>query len=154
MFAGKSWSGGVSAEISIDEVLDDEEIMAESLSSAEEVEAQVAIIRDATGLTDDDIIRIPYLHWTVSGYSVAYQPGTVNGILVNQSNFMPPKPHGPVIDGKDVMEAQFEEAYGTVNFNVHWVEDWDLYHRLLGEVHCGSNATREIPEAKWWETGR
>ena len=154
MFAGKSWSGGTSAEISIDEVLDDEEIMAESLSSAEEVEAQVAIIRDATGLTDDDIIRIPYLHWTVSGYSVAYQPGTVNGILINQSNFMPPKPHGPVIDGKDVMEAQFEEAYGTVNFNVHWVEDWDLYHRLLGEVHCGSNATREIPEAKWWETGR
>jgi protein-arginine deiminase len=85
---------------------------------------------------------------------VAYQPGTVNGILIDSENFMPPKPHGPKIDGKDAMEKQFEEAYATVGMNVRWVEDWDLYHRLLGEVHCGSNATREIPEVKWWETGR
>jgi protein-arginine deiminase len=154
LFEGKEWQAGVSAEVTIDDVLDDEDVMGESLASAAEVDDQVAIIKSATGLTEDDIIRIPYLHWTMSGYSVAYQPGTVNGILIDSDNFMPPKPHGPKIEGKDAMEKQFEEAYSTVGMNVRWVEDWDLYHRLLGEVHCGSNATREIPEVKWWETGR
>jgi len=154
MFEGKTWSNGVSAEVTISQVLNDEDVMAESNSSASEVDDQVAIIKNVTGLTEDEIIRIPYLHWTTSGYSVAYQPGTVNGILIDSKTFMPPKPHGPKVNGVDVMEQQFEEAYATVGMNVHWVEDWDLYHRLLGEVHCGSNATREIPEAKWWETGR
>ena len=146
LFEGKQWQAGVSAEITIDEVLDDDDVMGESLASAAAVDDQVAIIKNVTGITEDEIIRIPYLHHTVSGYSVAYQPGTVNGILIDQENFMPPKPHGPKIDGKDVMEKQFEEAYATVGMNVRWVEDWDLYHRLLGEVHCGSNATREIPK--------
>ena len=154
LFEGKEWDPGVSAEVTIDEVLDDDDVMAESLSSAAEVEAQVAIIKAATGITEAEIVRIPYLHWTTYGYSVAYQPGTVNGILIDSKNFMPPKPHGPNIGGVDVMEEQFEEAYGAYGVNVHWVEDWDLYHRLLGEVHCGSNATREIPDVKWWETGR
>ena len=35
-----------------------------------------------------------------------------------------------------------------------WAEDWDLYHRAMGEVHCGTNATRKVPDSKWWESGR
>ncbi|MBX3214179.1 MAG: hypothetical protein KF850_19245 [Labilithrix sp.] len=26
--------------------------------------------------------------------------------------------------------------------------------RNLGEVHCGTNATRRVPTTKWWESGR
>ena len=37
---------------------------------------------------------------------------------------------------------------------VDWIEDWDEYHLGIGEVHCGTNATRKIPEARWWESGR
>ncbi len=42
------------------------------------------------------------------------------------------------------------QPYGI---SVKFVEDWDLYHRLLGEVHCGSNADRAVT-TKWWETGK
>jgi len=154
LFENKFWSPVVSAEVTINSVLNNDDVMGESYASAAEVDEQVEIIQAATGLTEDEIIRIPYLHEEVNGYSVAYQPGTVNGILVNSKMFMPPKPHGPKINGIDVMETQFESAFETVEMNVHWVEDWDLYHALLGEVHCGSNATREIPQVKWWETGR
>jgi protein-arginine deiminase len=52
------------------------------------------------------------------------------------------------------MKSQFEEALAAIDYEVHWVEDWDLYHRMLGEVHCGSNAKRALPSVNWWETGR
>jgi protein-arginine deiminase len=46
---------------------------------------------------------------------------------------------------------QMEEALGALGITVHWVEDWDYYHAAMGEVHCGSNAMRQIPQVKWWE---
>jgi len=142
------------AAVSIADVLDDADVMAESAKTAVEVEEGRVVLQIATGLTDDEIISIPYLHESINGYSVAFQPGTVNGLHVEKGHFYPPDPHGPVIDGKDIMKAQFEDALGAIDYAVHWVEDWDLYHRMLGEVHCGSNAKRELPDVNWWETGR
>ena len=88
------------------------------------------------------------------GISVAYQPGTVNGISVSPTVFGSPDPHGPVINGKDLFKANLEETLSAYGISVVWVEDWDLYHVLLGEVHCGSNASRAIPDVAWWGTGR
>ncbi len=59
-----------------------------------------------------------------------------------------------MIDGKDIFKTQLEDALAPYGITVHWVEDWDLYHRLSGEVHCGTNAARTIPAEKWWESGR
>ena len=39
-----------------------------------------------------------------------------------------------------------------LGYTVDWIEDWDLYHRLSGEVHCGSNTKRALPASKWWES--
>ena len=52
------------------------------------------------------------------------------------------------------MKEQFEASLAPFGVKVHWVEDWNLYHRLEGEIHCGSNNARRIPSVKWWETGR
>jgi protein-arginine deiminase len=30
------------------------------------------------------------------------------------------------------------------------VDDWNAYHLLWGEVHCGTNTVR-TPTANWWE---
>jgi hypothetical protein len=159
MFVGKKWinfsgSGELPAEISIADVLADKDIMAESAASGAEVDNQVAILKKETGITDDEIIRLPYLHENVSGYSLAYQVGTVNGIYLSDTDFGSPKPHGPVIDGKDIFEVQMTEAFAKIGLTVHYIEDWDLYHRLSGEVHCGSNTIRKVsPDEKWWESG-
>jgi hypothetical protein len=39
-------------------------------------------------------------------------------------------------------------ALAPLDITVHFVEDWDTYHRQHGEVHCGTNSTRQIPQAK------
>jgi protein-arginine deiminase len=159
MFVGKKWinfegSGELDAEISIADVLADKDIMAESAASGAEVDNQVAILKKETGITDEEIIRLPYLHENVSGYSLAYQVGTVNGIYLSDTDFGSPKPHGPVIDGQDIFEVQMSEAFAKVGITVHYIENWDLYHRLSGEVHCGTNTIRKVADTeKWWESG-
>jgi protein-arginine deiminase len=155
LFVGKrsmGWFGG-DATISIDDLLADSDVMGESARSAAAVDMQVARIVEATGLTEAEIVRVPYLHQSAGGGSVAYQPGTVNGIYLADRVFASPDPHGPVIDGKDIFKTQLETALAAHDITVKWVEDWDLYHLEMGEVHCGSNTVRTAT-AKWWESGR
>jgi protein-arginine deiminase len=154
MFVGKEWQGGANAEISINAVLNNGQLAAELTESTAEVEGQYLTLQEAIGIADSELVRIPYIHEKQSGYSVALQPGTANGILLDSQNFAPPEPHGPAPEGTDIFKQQLEDELAPHGITVRWTEDWDLYHRLLGEVHCGSNSTRQIPEFKWWESGR
>ena len=163
MFVGKKWktrdpqTGATiqtPAEITIDQVLADEVVMAASAEAALHIDDQVAVVKVATGLRDDEIIRIPFLHTDMRGGSVAYHPGTVNGIYMSDKDFAAPDPHGPKIDGRDIFRASMEDSLEKLGITTHWVEDWDGYHINLGEVHCGSNAIRKIPEATWWMSPR
>lgn len=154
MFVGKQWSNGSNAARTITQVLNDPAVMGPSDEAIIEVNSQLAAIKAATGLADSEIIKIPFLHWKQSGYSVAYQPGTVNLAYVGPTVVASPRPHGPVINGKDIFEDQMEKALAPYGITVKWTEDWDLYHRLLGEVHCGSNADRKIPGTAWWVSGK
>ena len=154
LFKGRYWSAVKKADTTVSKVLDDEDVLTSSAKAAAETDAQLAILMEATGVTADEIVPFPFLHEEQSGYSVAYQPGTVNGILISRTGFGAPKPYGPVVNGKDVFEAQVTEALQPLGIKAYFIEDWNLYHRLLGEVHCGSNVTRAIPTARWWETGR
>lgn len=154
LFAGKSWRFGAAAETTVAQLLADVDVLAESNKAAAEVDAQLEIVRAATGLGDDEIVRVPFLHHAVAGRSVAYQPGTVNLLALTRTLVAAPDPHGPVVDGEDVFKAQLEEALGAHGIDVRWIDDWDLLHRHNGEVHCGTNARRAIPDARWWESGR
>ena len=154
MFVGKFWDSRTSAQITIDQTLSDTEVMQSSAEAAAEIDAQLAIIKTATGLTDAEIIRIPYLHMPYSQGSAAFQPGMVNGLYIAPGHFVAPDPHGPDVGGVDIFKKVMEDRVAPMGVTVHWAEDWDLYHRNLGEVHCGTNATRQIPDAKWWESGR
>jgi protein-arginine deiminase len=154
MFVGKYWDSRAPAQVTIDQVLADTEVMQASAEAVVEVDAQLAIIKAATGLTDAEIVRIPYLHMPYTQGSIAYQPGMVNGLYIAPGHFVAPDPHGPDIAGVDIFKKVMEERVAPMGVTVHWAEDWDLYHRNLGEVHCGTNATRKIPDAKWWESGR
>jgi len=48
--------------------------------------------------------------------------------------------------GQDIFEATTTSRLSGALF----VDDWDLYHRLEGEVHCGSAAKRMLPPDNWW----
>jgi protein-arginine deiminase len=157
MFTGKwIWDANdklVTAQRSVSDVLADTEIMAHSARAAIDVDAQLEIIAAETGITETELIPMPFLHEPVWGYSVAYQPGTVNGISLADTAFAVPIPYGPLINGQDPFRTQLEEAFGRHGINVHYVENWVLYHTSFGEVHCGSNTLR-APASAWWESGR
>lgn len=150
MFEGKEWQRGVSAEVSVDDVLADADVLASSQEAAVAIDDQVRILTQTVGLVPADIVRAPVLHHGTGGYSVAFQPGMVNGISLGDV-FGAPDPHGPSINGEDPFKEAFVGAVQPHGIDVRWVEDWDMYHRLDGEVHCGSNTRRAVlPSAKWW----
>ncbi|HVJ93433.1 MAG TPA: protein-arginine deiminase family protein, partial [Labilithrix sp.] len=159
MFVGKTWYDWetykeVPAAITISEVLADREVMQSSAEAAAEVDGQLQVLKEELGLTEDEIVRVPFLHTAYEGFSVAYQPGMVNGIYFSDTRFGAPDPHGPEIDGKDIFKAALAEPLAKLGIAVDFIEDWDEYHVGGGEVHCGTNATRKIPELRWWESGR
>lgn len=154
MFEGKVWSDNTNAQTTISALLADQAVMKASMDAAAHVDSQLAIVKQETGIDDADIIRVPFLHEDVMGYSLAHQPGTVNGLVFANNGFASPDPHGPVINGKDIFKQQLEDALAKINVKVAWIEDWDLYHALSGEVHCGTNSRRDVPDSeKWWESG-
>ncbi len=155
MFVGKRWSGSVPAEVTISGVLNDIDIMNESAMAAVEVDAQVQAVVAETGLQPPELVPVAGLFERTSGYSVAHEPGMVNGIVLSDTVFGAPVPHGPMINGQDLFRQQLESVLQPHGVTVQWIENWDLLHRNLGEVHCGSNTTRQVPQnVKWWESGR
>ena len=159
VFVGKYWvdyeSGNeISAERTVGEILDDADVMSASQAAAAEIDAQVEILARETGVTEDETVRIPGLHWKVFGGSVGYQPAVVNALVLDGTHIAAPDPHGPLLEGKDPFKTNVETSLAAHGVSVSWVEDWDAYHRNDGEVHCGSNVFRAIPTAKWWEVAR
>jgi protein-arginine deiminase len=155
--AGNGWLpmfGGTDWERSIDDVLSDPDVMGASASAVAEVDAQLAVLKAETGLGDEEIVPVPFLHHAPYGKSVAYQPGTVNGVYLSDADWGAPDPHGPVVNGNDIFKTQHEAALGALGITVHFIEDFYLYHVSNGEVHCGTNSTRSSGSARWWESGR
>lgn len=79
----------------------------------------------------------------------ALYPGTINGVVLSDSQYVAPNPWGPIIDGKDVLATAVSAVYAKVNYNVNYIDDWFSHHTGQGEVHCGSNTVREVT-ATWW----
>ncbi len=155
MFEGKSYpswwgSAGGSAEVTVNEVLNDTEIMEASARAAIEINAQLDIFRDEVGIVDDDLIPIAFLHEDYGQGSLAYQPGIINGISLKPDVFGAADPHGPEVDGDDIFKLDVEDLLGAVGVEVHWIETWDVYHVGVGQVHCGSNVIRHTPTTPWW----
>jgi protein-arginine deiminase len=154
MFVGMEWEEGDSAEVTIDAALSDQDVMGASNEAIVEVAAQLTKLKAETGLTEAEIVKIPFLHMPIQGASIAYNPGIVNGLYMTDRDFVAPKPHGPEIEGKDIFETALTDALKPYGVTARFAEDWDDYHRMMGEVHCGTNATRTIPTAQGGESGR
>jgi protein-arginine deiminase len=141
-----------SAAVSIDDVLKDTDRLAVSDAAQQEIDDAIRIVKNEVGLDDSEIIEMPFLFEEVFGKSIAYQPGTVNLLHVDDSVVVP-KPFGPRINNKDPFEEDAKTKLGGLGLNVIFADDWDVYHINMGEVHCGTNVSRNM-NLKWWESGR
>ncbi|CAB1353614.1 unnamed protein product, partial [Coregonus sp. 'balchen'] len=108
------------------------------------------VLKRELGLDDDDIIDLPILfHVMEENRAVAYYPDMVNMIVLGK-NLGIPKPFGPKVDGRCSLEAEMTSLMEGLGLSCTYIDDFASYHKLLGEVHCGSNVRRESFSFKWW----
>ncbi|MFI7677619.1 protein-arginine deiminase family protein [Actinophytocola sp. NPDC049390] len=133
---------GARLTATIDEVLADERLLADNEEAARHIDDQISVLAAETGLTD--LVRVPVLFTKPReiGLFVAATPGIPNGLSIDAHTFAAPDPHAPVVDGEDIFQSVTERALRGVD--VHWVEDQGWAHLGGGEVHCTTNAWREV----------
>jgi hypothetical protein len=79
--------------------------------------------------------------------TVAFTPGLANVQPVAGQLYFP-RQFGPVdAAGNDIFETVTKKRLPNALF----VDDWDVYHRFDGEVHCGSVTKRQLPGVDWWK---
>lgn len=109
------------------------------------------------GLTDDDIIKLPSLFEVVNqcgGRVAALIPGMANLIIANvdgaTTHLFTADPFFRSVTSQtsDPVITAFTNLMPP-GMSLHFVDDWDVYHLGLGEVHCGTNV-RRTPMATWW----
>lgn len=73
----------------------------------------------------------------------------VNMIVLGK-NLGIPKPFGPRVNGRCALEAEMSSLMEGLGLNCTFIDNFKSYHKLLGEVHCGSNVRRKPFDFKWW----
>lgn len=114
--------------------------------------------REFFGLTEDEIFYMPSLFMDEPGCGqAALIPGMVNLIVANMDDashifmadpFFRDSVNPLYGQDEDPMIAAVEEMMPE-ELELHFVDNWEVYHLGLGEVHCGTNSTREA--VRWWE---
>ncbi|KND89957.1 Protein-arginine deiminase type-1 [Tolypocladium ophioglossoides CBS 100239] len=79
----------------------------------------------------------------------AFYPGSINGVVLSDTQVLAPNPWGPVVNGKDIIAEAVAAAYRKVGYTVIFQEDWFSHHVDQGDVHCGTNTIRN-PTTPWW----
>ena len=138
----------------------------------------VRILRDRIGLSGVNSGRLAGLvghyHWADQGDSLAdivaafgVAEATVRGharnaglagVLDTAGEFTAWRRVWIPEDNVDILEAYVQVVLEDNGIQAHFVDDWDSYHAMDGEVHCGTNARRTPPEQAsgyggpyWWE---
>ncbi|KAL2205702.1 hypothetical protein CC79DRAFT_1294344 [Sarocladium strictum] len=148
-------------------LLQDIALMEVQEACAKRIDDNIQRLKNATGITDEEIIHLPALFKNdVSGGPFtpegpqsrqeqtlqvgALFPGAVNGlVLTGYGTYIAPNPWGPLVDGQDVLAAAVTAQYAKVGLEMVFVDDWNSHHNFGGEVHCGSNSARDMSRA-WW----
>jgi len=128
-----------------------EDIQADHLDSIR------AVFKQELGLDDADIISVPTIFEGINNCgAVALTPGTVNLAMFNfegePAHAFVPDPFMRSTFGDqnaDPVIADYK-ARMPKDLVLHFVDNWNVYHTNLGEVHCGTNVQR-APLANWWE---
>jgi len=159
LFVGKHWSNDQSAEVSIDEVLGDADLMAQSQQAQLQIDGMLDTMRQQIGLTDSEIVPVAVLFWEEYGGLVAFTANAVND-LVFDDHIVIADPFGPNIDGHDGLKQDLLDRLATAanglgadgqGLRVTFTDDWEAYHALGGEAHCGTNQEGPPPPIRWWE---
>ncbi|KAM9361817.1 protein-arginine deiminase type-2 isoform 1-T1 [Symphorus nematophorus] len=142
--------------VTVDEILESKLLQAHNNYVQHCIDWNRDVLKRELGLDDEDIIDLPILFKLVREEgrkdelrAVAYYPDMVNMIVLGKDLGIP-KPFGPKVNGRCALEAEMCSLMEGLGLNCSFIDDFASYHKLLGEVHCGSNVRREPFDFKWW----
>jgi|GEM_PF-4734747 len=154
-----------SYETPLDELLADKNLRTANDLAQKNIDKAIAILQQELELSNEDIIRIPVLYnLSISSpidteitadneaaFSVsAYFPNAINGLYLGDHTFIAPKQFGPIVDGVDILQSAIENTYRANDIFVRWVDDFNYAHIGEGNIHCVTNATRDIEDVDMW----
>lgn len=61
-----------------------------------------------------------------------------------------PKPFGPIINGCCCLGEKVRSLLEPLGLQCTFIDDFTLYHKLHGEVHCGTIVRRQTFSFRWW----
>ena len=146
----------------IDDLLNDESFIEVNEYAQKHIDQNLALLLNEIPVSASDVLRIPTLFkdvtfpWPIfpDGHPrrlrlaapgerqlKSFFPQSINGLVLG-SDYLAPKPWGPLVDGKDIIEEAVVEVYGRANISVRFVDDFMSHHVRGGEVHCGTNTLR------------
>lgn len=141
-------------------ILGDPDFLAVQNTVQGSLDSNKQVLQRGLGLQPSDFIEIPalfhhYANQTNLRY-IAFTPGAANMLVVTNSpsnlDLCIPKPFGPVVGGTCKFEERITAAFQSNSAaNIHFIDCFNTYHVLAGEVHCGTNTKRIPPSRKWWE---
>ncbi|KAK2889509.1 hypothetical protein Q8A67_014884 [Cirrhinus molitorella] len=139
--------------ITVNEILDDKKLLAGNRYVQNCIDWNRDVLKKELGLDEEDIIDLPILFKVIEEKTgpraVAYYPDMVNMIVLGDQLGIP-KPFGPKVNGTCVLETEVCALLEPLGLKCTFIDDFAPYHKLLGEVHCGSNVRREPSPFRWW----
>ncbi len=155
LFEGKKSADGSSFETSVEDILNDQVMQITNLKTQKNIDYNRKILIEELNLSEDDIIDLPACFFPdvdrEGGYKVsALMPGLVN-LVVYGNKLLIAKPFGPIVDGECIIEKYVRDQLEPLGLECCFINDWNAYHVMDGEVHCGTNVIREPFKYKWWE---
>ena len=151
-------------------------------------EIDLSIANDV--ITVPIVFRPEYPVGAIGVAPLTVQPGTIGGfiggaltagmvnMLVINNHLVIPKPFGPEVVAEQTVANPTGDLFirnlstkitnlnnampnNADHLHPHYIDDWDLYHANMGEVHCGTNTLRKPAnvgnwcannaQARWWE---
>lgn len=154
-----------SLEVRNDQTLWDHNVDWQATSAKGRIDVKIRELCDMLGIDYlTDVIYIPEMY-LVEGDAAnrdlgdrtgaAFNPGMVNLQPIN-GTLLAAKAFGPRwTPGVDLFQSDAQaqlNGMGRVSTADDFVDDWNLYHSLTGEVHCGTNVRRQPTQLEigWW----
>ncbi|ETE59251.1 Protein-arginine deiminase type-2, partial [Ophiophagus hannah] len=146
----KGYSGTDTKRVTINKVLSNDIMVQENQYVQRCIDWNRDILKKELGLKEKDIIDLPALFKIdKGGKAMAYFPNMVNMIVLSRDLGVP-KPFGPIIEGECCLEQYVSSLLEPLGLTCTFIDDISSYHKLLGEVHCGTNVQRKPFAFKWW----
>ncbi|XP_016074937.1 PREDICTED: protein-arginine deiminase type-1 [Miniopterus natalensis] len=134
---------------SINEMLADRSLQSDSAFVQKCIDWNREVLKRELGLTERDIVDIPQLFHLKGSYAEAFFPDMVNMVVLGKYLGIP-KPFGPIINGRCCLEEKVRSLLEPLGLHCTFIDDYLSYHKLLGEIHCGTNVRRQPFSFKWW----